>query len=360
MTDLIKPPEQRKAFWDTFIRAVEAEPAQIESLKGSSGLVHPVVATGVDRTRKRLIVVSGDPDGRTAALAQADIQALYGDYKVILARPIAVNLSKAAEALASFFGKTEIKNKDLDRLSKGGERGKRKLERQMKQLAEAGFIPAIQAIGYAVLSTSATWQDIIKQLSYVQFLPTADLPQATTDTPKGAKTDSPIINFGALIARDPSETDRQMGVCSVPLYELSTSEAEIFHLGTDIEAAREMLKTHHIFQYFFPAPDFLALWLIEKEHTSPSKLIDILSRSPKRGHPFGSSELVPSNVKLEELVDVLKERGYSVEGEVGLELTDSGKISRAAVRFKPREGLLSKLSNIFSIKIDLNLKDLFK
>lgn len=61
-----------------------------------------------------------------------------------------------------------------------------------------------------------------------------------------------------------------------------------------------------------------------------------------------------------ELVDSLKDRGLSVEGEVGLELTDEGRVIRSAVRFKPREGFLSKLSNVISVQIDFNLKDLFK
>jgi hypothetical protein len=85
-----------------------------------------------------------------------------------------------------------------------------------------------------------------------------------------------------------------------------------------------------------------------------------LMRAPQIGHPFGSAELIPGDVKMGELVDMLKERGFSVEGEVGLELTESGKTSRATVRFKPREGLLSKLSHIFSVKLDLSLKDLFR
>ena len=349
--------EQRKTFWETFIRAVEAEPEQIRSLRGASGLVHPTVAIGVDRTRKRLVVVSGDSNGRSAALAQADIQAAYQDYKVILARPIAVNLARAAEALATFFGKPEIGQRDLARLS--DERTKRVFEHRAKLLIDAAFVPAIQAVGYAALNAPATWQDVITQLSHVQFMSSSDFTQ-NLETSKEAKADLPVIRFGALVALDPAEIDRQMGVCSVPLYELSGDEALVFHSGVDIEAARELLRTHHILQYFFPAPDHLALGLIEKKSAPPSTLAGWLEQSPNIGHPFGPSELVASNMTLDELVNVLKEQGFSVEGEFGLELTDSGKASRATVRFKPREGFLSKLSNVVSVKIDLNLNDLFK
>jgi len=47
-----------------------------------------------------------------------------------------------------------------------------------------------------------------------------------------------------------------------------------------------------------------------------------------------------------------------VEGEFGLELTSSGKTIRSSVKFRPKESLISKIINQFSIKIDL--KSLFR
>ena len=342
--------EQRKAFWDTFIRAVEAEPLQVEPLRGASGLVHPATAIGFDRTRKRLLVISGDPDGRSAALAQADIQAANQDFKVIFARPIAVNLAKIAETLASFFGKAEMSQRDIERFSKLGE-GKK------QRVIAAGIFPAIQAVGYAALNAHATLQDVLIQLSHVQFI-VSSAPTQSDDGRTEVRADTPVIKFGSLVALDPAELDRQTGVCSVPLYEFSGDEAEVFHSGSDIERARELLMTHHIFQYFFPAPDSLALALMERNLVPSSTLMDWLKRPPEIGHPLGASELVTGNVKLDEIVDTLKERGFAVEGEIGLELTESGKVWRATVRFKPREAFLSKLSNVFSLKVDLSLKDL--
>jgi hypothetical protein len=52
---------------------METEPRDIRSVRGASGFVHPILAAGVDEGRKRTLIVSGDPDARTAALAQADI-----------------------------------------------------------------------------------------------------------------------------------------------------------------------------------------------------------------------------------------------------------------------------------------------
>lgn len=350
--------DERRAFWTTFIRAVEAEPVAMNSITGASGLVHPVVAVGIDRSRQRLIIVSGDPDGRSAALVQADVQAAQPDLKVIVARPLAINLAKAAEALVDFFGKAEISNKDLARLSTLQNNTKRLLDRRAKQLLEIGVWPAIQALGYAALNVPAVWQDVVSQLSHVQFVSmSTEIEQNGPLTPdKGG----PIVKFGNLAVLDPAEVDRRTGVCSLPLYDLTAEGAEIFHRGVDIEAARHLLKVHDIFQYFFPAPDQLALGLIDKNRAPQDVLVEWLRRPPEVGHPLGQTELVPSVASLTDVVDSLKERGFSVDGEIGLELTETGKQSRATVKFTPREGFLSKLSRIVSIKVDFNLADLFK
>jgi hypothetical protein len=159
MTNITSSPDKKKKFWDTFLRAVETEPAQIRSLKGSSGLSHPFVAAGADRVRKRLVVISGEPDGRSAALAQADVQTQFRDYRVVFARPIAVNLAKAAEGLAVFFRKVEITQRDVDKLVRMADRGRPITERRVKRVVQTGFVPALRALGYATLNGPAAWQD---------------------------------------------------------------------------------------------------------------------------------------------------------------------------------------------------------
>ena len=49
-----------------------------------------------------------------------------------------------------------------------------------------------------------------------------------------------------------------------------------------------------------------------------------------------------------------------MEGEIGLEISPAGEKCRANVRFKPREGLISKLLRNFNmdVKVHLNLKEL--
>jgi hypothetical protein len=342
---------KKYAFWNTLLRAVETEPTETRPLRGASGLQHPVIAIGTDANRKRLVVISGDPDGRSAALAHADIQAAYPDTRVVLARPIAIHLARIAEAIVSMLGKPTLTPEDLKELPQEGSPQRKLFEAKLQLLTGVGFAPAFRAYSFASLSLVSVIQEAVLQLSHLQF----EFPVGI-DGVQGA----PTIQFGPLVALDPSQVDRQSGVCFIPLYQLSDADAEIFHAGADIEAAREILKAHHVFQYFFPAPDQLALGLFESPALLSAVVADTVEKAPSLGHPFGAFELLSGGTPLVDLVDALKDRGLCAEGEIGIELTEKGKNVRAAVRFKPREGLLSKLSNVFSLKVDLSLKDIFK
>jgi hypothetical protein len=59
---------------------------------------------GTDDDRGRLVLVSEVGDARSAALAQADVQAALSDLKVIVVRPILVSVGRAIEILASSVG----------------------------------------------------------------------------------------------------------------------------------------------------------------------------------------------------------------------------------------------------------------
>ena len=43
-----------------------------------------------------------------------------------------------------------------------------------------------------------------------------------------------------------------------------------------------------------------------------------------------------------------------------MEISPTGSAVRSEVKFRPREGVIEKLSRIVSLKVDFNLKDIFK
>jgi hypothetical protein len=346
--------EQKLAFWNTFLLALEAKPQEPKPIVGKSGLTHPTVAVGLDEARNRLLLISGDGDPRAAALAQADIQAAYPGISVLMARPVAVNLSKIADALVELFGKQDISTNDLKTLAVMKQPRKEVMERTLHEFFDNGVVPAFRALSYASLNLVSAWQDTIMQFSYLQF----ENVSPTTQPLSGGEH-VPMIRLGRLIAVDPSETDRRLGLCTLPLFEFSPDEAELFYSGTEISRVTELLKTRQIYQYFFPSPDQLALGLTEKNSLKKETLVEYLKRTPQAGHPLGLNEILSTNVQVSDLIDVLKERGLCTEGEIGIELTEKGRVIRATVRFKPREGVIAKISRVFSVKIDMSLKDFF-
>ena len=94
-----------------------------------------------------------------------------------------------------------------------------------------------------------------------------------------------------------------------------------------------MFRRRNLFQYFFPAPDHLALGLIESERARfLPQLIDQLVRTPDLGHPFGPNELMTVKYSFTEMVKELQNLGLVEDGESGLEITGEGLLARARVR----------------------------
>jgi hypothetical protein len=70
-------------------------------------------------------------------------------------------------------------------------------------------------------------------------------------------------------------------------------------------------------------------------------------------------EILESNVPLPEVITALKDRGYLIEIERELELSDDGKTERIKYSVKPMESALRRLINRCAFRIDLKLSDLF-
>lgn len=326
----IKRQVNKSIFWDSIIRAAEAEPREVDSIRGSSGIQHPVITAGVDEKRQRLIIITKDHDARSAAMMQADIQSAYSSIHVIVARPILWSLAAAARSVSN---EPDLDEADEDVHSKISRRIAKQVFR--KELHEDFFLKG------GGLHQFYEWT--IKSFEIIEEV--------------SKQTEESILS--KLTNVEPDEDDRRFGLCPVPLYKFTPEEFALLARGRDIGAIKDVLHKIDILQYFFPPPDQLALGIIDRVSIKKSpQLVDQLQQAPTLGHPFSRTEITQSRDSLADIIDELQERKLFVEGEIGFELTPEGESMRRTLRFKPREGLLSKLINRFSFNIDL--KDLFR
>ncbi len=317
-------------FWDNFIRAAGAKPVSSRGLRGVSGIDHPLLAVGSDEEKQRLIVVSMEHDARGAALAQTDLQVAFPQVKVIVARPVYVSVQSM---LSTDF---------IDRATPSAiEERFRRHDRAIRKMASATLTKD---------DIHSDWFE--KHLAHFRFLfirSVANFGESLDDELKRA------LIAGA--EEDPIAQDREFGVCAVPLYSLSGKEIAEVGETDKIDQIRQLLQRKNILQYFFPPPDQLSLGVIDRcRPKNRSELIALTESAPAMGHPFGCPEMVP-NGSATAVIGKLLERGLALEGEVQMEMSPEGQKVRSTVRFKPQEGLLSKLIN--RVSVNLSLKDLF-
>lgn len=327
-------------FWHNILRAAEAEPVAETSIRGVSGITHGCIAIGVDERRRRLLIVSGEHDARAAAMSQVDIQSALDNFQVLVARPVAFDLPAVAKTLVAISGKTAFTSDDLVKANAAHDGLKEGLlEHFSTILAPLDFLSRIP------LNTMAQWMQIVQQLALVQF----SMPESQAQP----QSKCLCIDLGCLAALEPLERDNHFGVCPVPLYELNDGEIEVLADTTNLDAIRETLRRHGLLQYFFPAADQLAIGLIDRGITSPREILKQVLSAPEIGHPYGDMELVGDDVRVRDVIEALQQRALVVEGEIGWELGPEAKTMRTTLRFKPREGFLTKLINRVSISIDL-------
>jgi hypothetical protein len=345
----IADPPDFSHFWPSLLRAVGTEPRDLPSLQGASGLSHAFAAVGVDEKDGRLLVVSSEADAAGAAMAQADLQAAMRDLKVIVARPVVIDLASIGRTIEDDAGRPAITAGDLSRMQEAQETNDEELKTKLNEQMADWFSPLAQQIANAKAVGSINLTQGLGQLMEQVLKMNWQMP---SDDP-----DSVVADFSKLLTGLRTHTDSQLGVCTIPVYDFNPDELEALHGGTDDDAIEAILRGHDIFQYFFPAPDQTALGLIDRGQHSLENIEEVARIAPDLGHPYGPSELVSAQ-DLPALIDELRSRDLVVEGEIGLELTPDGKAQRATVRFKPREGLISKIINRITVKI--NLKNLIK
>lgn len=345
--------QSKQHFWRSFLLAIETEPREAREIRGASGFVHQALAIGVDEKRARTVIVSGDPDARTASLAQADIQAAVPSMKIVMARPVGINLQAIALSLMHRIGAARMSLSLLDEFK--GDEGKQKGEEFFKDVFGNHVEAASRPFKYVELNTVSFWKELIQQVSFLDVEGFGVGDSATS----GVKA-NPTLILERLLTFDPVAIDRIGGVCAVPLYDLGEPDFEMFARSATDEV-REILRRHHVFQYFFPPADQIALAAADRGSlVSTASILHQVGFAPEAGHPLAPNEIVDPKADLLDLVAALSEKGLLVEGHASIEVSQSGHAVRSEVKFRPREGVMEKLSRMLSIKFDVSLKDIFK
>jgi hypothetical protein len=296
-------------------------------------------------------------------MAHADIQAAVGQVQVIVARPVVVDLGAAATSLTEIVGSQVFNLADFLKDFQDEEKAKEALQPLFEPVIE----PIIEAFRAGHLDLVGQIFQVIQQLSRVKVqtqMPALEegsggespSEEAEQAEPPGQEDQPSVmtVDLSELAGHDPTERDREFGVCPIPMYEFEEEEVDLIRTSRERDEIRDVLKSHNILQYFVPPPDQLALGLADRMALPASELLVHLSTVPAIGHPYGDPELVSKDVSVADVVAALQEKGLLVEGEASLEVGPEGERLRREIRFKPREGLLSKLINRIKVTVDLS------
>ncbi|EBA10830.1 hypothetical protein [Roseobacter sp. CCS2] len=343
-----KPP-----IWEAFCTALGAEYREATEIVGASGLVHPIQALGIDETKNRLIVVSGDYNPRIAAMLRVDIQQTLPNMRVLVARPMALDLAHTARK--AFF----LPNGSLDAaklVSVASLNSSPGTEEAMKeQLVGVFGEPASKMWRNAQRSTLPTSNHMFNLIEQFQALDWDNMFSGDETSDLSQLFINVLTQFSMT---DTLAADREHGICPVPTYELSESDWDLFGTTKNIEEVQSRLKDLQIYQYFFPPADSLALGLIDRGTTNQTAIGTGFDLTAAQGHEVSKNSILEETLGINEMMEALKSKGYIMEGEFTMELTEEGKTVRKTVNIRPSEGLIARISKIVSLKMDLNLKDI--
>lgn len=341
-----KPP-----IWEAFCRALGTEYREGKEIVGASGITHSVQAIGVDEKGQRIVLVSGEYNPRIAALMRIDVQATLPGTRVLVARPLALDLAYAARKM--FF--TDAGTLDISKILQLGAILE-SADGAEEFLKEHYGPPTVAIFGSMARSKLPVKSHI---LNLLEQLTSMDWSRVTPPRKKENWLQTAVDTLTQFSLMDNLAADRAQGICPVPTYELTDSDWDLFHNNKHLDEIQARLKELSIYQYFFPPADSFALGLIDNGLATEPQIAGGMDLAQREGHQLSKNTLISDATELSDIIELLKASGYAMEGELTMELTEEGKAVRQTVKVRPSEGLFQKVSRIMSVKVDLNLKDLF-
>lgn len=346
--------------WSGIANAMGFEPREETILAGRSGQSHQFNGLAVDEAGRRLLVFSGELDPRMAAMVHADSGANLSDYRLITVRPLTFDIQQLASLIHQTTGTLEFDSSNA--------------LQSFQQWTESNPFPSLQ--GLSVQDGLSIIQGFLGTASVIlmPFLRAAALSglspaeqivllvrQLTLLDWQGFKPQAESngwINLAPLASIDSQKWDREYGLCPFPLYELQESDWEVISSGKDTDSIRGRLNQMGVTQYFNPPKDHAALAMIDRGVSRPMDIASAVLKLPEIGHPIANNEFLDNSTDLMDTICQLQNMGLAVEGEAGLTVSEKGKEFRASVKFRPREGAISKVLNVFKVNVNLSPKDL--
>lgn len=341
----IKQAPSEPLSWKTICEALGTEYREHTIIRGASGVEHSVQAIGVDDKHKRLLVVSAEFNPRIAAMMRIDLQATMPGTRVLVARPVTIDIAHVAKkffmtaaGLIDFQKIIEFKE-DFTAPSDG--------------TINAKYGPTIVSIINSITNTPVPPMSFAYQLLQQSSMLNWER-LFTGEGDLGLKWQNAVVE---ILSLDNMAADIEHGVCPIPTYEFSEADWDLFNSASDIEVATQRLKELNVHQYFFPPVDTLALGMIDRGFSSSGEVLKATELSEKEGHRVAKSTLVPDASSVSEILEELRSQGYMAEGEFSYELTAEGETVRNTLKVRPAEGLISKLISKLNFNIDISSKD---
>ncbi|RVG86214.1 hypothetical protein [Sinorhizobium meliloti] len=332
--------------WKAICEALGTEFREHNSIRGASGIEHSVQAIGVDDATKRLLVVSAEFNPRVAALMRIDIQTTMPGTRVLVARPVPIDIAHVARKLFT----TAAGLIDFQKIIEF----KNDITTNPDETINEKYAPIIVSVLNSITSTPVPPLSFALQLiQQSSMLNWEKLIKGDSDA--GLKFQNAVVD---ILSLDNLAADIQHGICPIPTYEFNESDWDLFGEGGDAEAAAQRLKELNVHQYFFPPADTLALGMVDRGLASTDEVATATNLAETEGHHVAKSALVPDAHTVPDILEELKSKGYMAEGEFSYELTPSGEVVRKSLKVRPSEGLLSKLISKLNFNIDLSSKDL--